>query len=525
MHKRWVQVVIAIAVVIILVIVLVPLFINADTFRPRVESQLSASLGRPVSLGHLSLSVFRGSLVANNVAIADDPAFSSSPFLQAKSFRIGVHLVPLIFHHQIEVTDLALESPSINLIHAQNGKWNFSTLGGASKSSPSGPAQIPELSVGQLTVSDGSATVSSLPATGKPFVYNDINVSVRQFSLRGSFPFQLSAKLPGSGSLALNGNAGPLNQVNAADTPFSATLQLKHFDPVAAGLVQPDQGIKMVVDLDSKLTSNGTTLTSTGKAQATHLQLARTGSPAPNPVNVDYSFEENLVSQAGRIQDIAIHTGSVAAHVTGNYQLTPRAVVLDLHLAAPNLPIDQLQQLLPAFGVSLPTGSQLRGGTLTANLAITGPATATTIAGPVEIDNTTLAGFDLGSKIQGLNPFGKGNGGTAIQTLRATISSSPQITQISNIYGNLPQLGTATGSGTVTPAGALNFKMVATITSSNAAGQVANQAVNTATNFIGGFLHPNRKPAATNAARGIPLSIGGTTANPSIRANVVSMLK
>jgi len=48
MHKRWVQVVIAIAVVIILVIVLVPLFINADTFRPRVESQLSASVGRPV---------------------------------------------------------------------------------------------------------------------------------------------------------------------------------------------------------------------------------------------------------------------------------------------------------------------------------------------------------------------------------------------------------------------------------------------------------------------------------------------
>ena len=184
-----------------------------------------------------------------------------------------------------------------------------------------------------------------------------------------------------------------------------------------------------------------------------------------------------------------------------------------------------MQQLLPAFGVSLPTGSQLRGGTLTANLAITGPATATTIAGPVEIDNTTLAGFDLGSKIQGLNPFGKRNGGTAIQTLRATISSSPQITQISNIYGNLPQLGTATGSGTVTPAGALNFKMVATITSSNAAGQVANQAVNTAANFIGGFLHPNRKPAATNTARGIPLSITGTTANPSIRANLASMLK
>ena len=49
----------------------------------RIEKALSDSLGRPVQLGHLSFSLFSGSLVADNVAIADDPAFGSTPFLRS----------------------------------------------------------------------------------------------------------------------------------------------------------------------------------------------------------------------------------------------------------------------------------------------------------------------------------------------------------------------------------------------------------------------------------------------------------
>ena len=79
--------------------------------------------------------------------------------------------------------------------------------------------------------------------------------------------------------------------------------------------------------------------------------------------------------------------------------------MLDLHIAAPSLPIDQVERLLPVVGIHLPAGSSLQGGTLTANITITGPATTTTLAGPVEIDNTKLLGFDLASKIEGMNPL------------------------------------------------------------------------------------------------------------------------
>ena len=56
-----------------------------------------SALGRKVTLGHISLSLLTGSLVAENISIADDPAFSATPFLEAKELRIGVELGPLIF--------------------------------------------------------------------------------------------------------------------------------------------------------------------------------------------------------------------------------------------------------------------------------------------------------------------------------------------------------------------------------------------------------------------------------------------
>lgn len=524
--KRWGKIAAAIAALFVLVLILVPFFVNADSFRPTLEDQLSTALGRKITLGHLTFSVLGSSLVANDIAIADDPAFGTAPFLVAKSLSIGVEVAPLLFHRQVRITNLVIDTPSINLLHAANGTWNFSTIGGksAAAQSPQQQSAFPDLSVGEFKIKDGSASISSIPAVRKPFVYSGIDVTVHQLSFAKSFPFELSAKLPGSGSLDLKGNAGPLAQKDASDTPFSATLALKQFDPVASGVIDPAQGISMLLDIDSQLASDGTTLTSSGKIKAAKLQLARTGSPTSRPVGINYTVSDNLDARTGHIADISIQTGAVAARIKGDFRLTPQAIVLDLHLAAPNLPIDQLEELLPAFGVRLPTGSSLRGGTLTANLAVSGPATATTIAGPIEVDNTKLDGFDIGSKIQGLNLF-KGGGGTQIQTLRATVASSPQLTQINDIYGNLPQLGTATGSGTVAPSGALDFKMVATLSSSNAVGAVANQAVNTVSDIVGGFLRPKAKPAATNTNRGIPLTITGTASNPTIRANVAAIFK
>jgi AsmA protein len=525
MQKHWLKFVIAAIVVVVIAVVLIPFFVNADAYRPKLQEQLSTAMGRRISLGHLSLSLLSGSLVAEEISIADDPAFSESPFIEAKSLSIGVELQPLLFDREVRITKLAIELPTIHLISKQNGVWNFSSLGkSASTATPQSESAFPDLTVGELKIESGTATVSSLLATEAPITCTAINLDIQQFSFLKAFPFQLSAQLPGAASVDLKGTAGPVAQKNAADTPFNATLQLKHFDPLAAGVVQPSAGIFMVLDLDAKLASDATALTSTGTIQAARLQLSRFGSPAPNPVNIDYTISHDLDARSGKVYDIAIHSGSVAAHVNGNYRLTPQAIVLDLRLAAPNLPIDQLEQLLPAFGVKVPSGSSLKGGTLTASFAITGPATALTLSGPAEIDNTLLTGFDLGSRIEGINPFGTKGGGTGIQTLRADIDSSPQSTRLTNIYGNIPQIGTASGEGSVSPSGALDFKLAAKFNPNTGVGAIAAQAQNLVGNLLGGFA-PLKSKVTAIANNGIPLTITGTSSSPTIRADLKAMLR
>jgi AsmA protein len=525
-EKRWVVFGAVVVGVFLVIIFLVPFFVNADTFRPTIEDQLSTALGRNVSLGKLSFSLLNGSLIAEDIAISDDLAFSKVPFVQAKKLDVGVEVLPLLFHRQVRITRLTIDTPSIQLIEHASGKWNYSSLG-AGSSTPQKPQQaasVPDLSVGELKITSGSAMVSTIPITTKPVEYSDLNLTVKKFSFLKPFPFELSAKLPGGGTLHLNGDAGPFAQNDAAKTPFQAKLELRSFDPVAAGFIDPGKGIAMDSDVDAQITSNGRDATSNGKITASHLQLAPRGSPSRQPVQMDYSVSQNLDTRQGKVSDIAIHTGSVAVHVTGTFQFTPQALMLNLHLSAPSLPIDQLEALLPTVGIQLPSGSSLQGGTLTADMSITGPATAATIAGPVEIDNTKLAGFDLGSRIQGLNALTGTARGTDIKVLKANLTSTQENTRIADIYGDVPAVGTANGQGTVASSGELDFQLTAHLSSSNPVGAMANSALNSVSGMLGGLLHPGAKPTPTGN-RGIPLTITGTATNPSIRANIGAMLR
>jgi len=129
MQKRWLRVVgVAVAAFLLLLVVL-PFLINVNSFRPKIESEATNALGRQVKLGDLSLSILTGTVGVSDISIADDPAFSKSPFITAKSLKVGVELMPLIFSKQLKVTGIALNQPQITLLNAANGTWNFASLG------------------------------------------------------------------------------------------------------------------------------------------------------------------------------------------------------------------------------------------------------------------------------------------------------------------------------------------------------------------------------------------------------------
>jgi AsmA protein len=164
--------------------------------------------------------------------------------------------------------------------------------------------------------------------------------------------------------------------------------------------------------------------------------------------------------------------------------------------------------MLPAAGIVLPSGSQLSGGTLSADLGISGPVDKLVITGPVRLANTKLAGFDLGSKLGALSAFtGKAPSSrdTSIQNASLNAHVAPEGTRADAINLTVPAIGVITGAGTISPGGALDFKMMA--------------------NLQGGMGGALTQKAGLGGGQGggIPFSITGTTSNPSFVPNMAGV--
>jgi AsmA protein len=519
--KKSVKIGLALAIALtIIAAAAIRLFVDANTFRPMIESRLTAALSRKVTLGTLSLSVMTGSLVANDLAIAEDPKFGQTPFFTAKRLRIGVQMKPLIFNSQLIVRSLEIDAPQIDLIRAEDGTWNFSTLShGAGSQNTTQRATLPDLPVGLITIKDGNAKIETLPLQRNPQVYDHLDVKLAHFSMAEAFPFTVSASLPGDGNVAVSGTVGPINPQDAAATTFDAQLTIKHLDPVVAGYVDPAAGISMIGGLDAHIFSDGMNVTSDGIVHAEHLILLEGGKAAPHPLDIHYQVRHSLKGNSGQVSDLALQTGAVAIHIKGTYQLVANVPVFDLSLLAQSVPIDDVQALMPAFGVKLPNDAVLKGGTLSANFAIKGSAKDNVIVGSYEIKDSQLVGYDLGSKIVGIAALGgvKTGNTTAIDIARADMRITKSGSESTNIYSVLPALGESTGSGTVSASGALNFHLISKVTSAKGLNKVG---VNILTK-----LNSTSAAAKPSTATGIPINITGTAENPVITADVNGLVK
>jgi AsmA protein len=499
---------IVVAILIVIAIAL-PFLINVNRFRPKLESELTEALGRQVKVGNLSLSILSGSVSAEDLSIADDPAYSKDPFIRAKSLKVGVEVMPLIFSKTLHVTDITLDKPEIALLRDASGKWNFSSLGNKSaKAAPaSGPSSTPDLSVSKLDVKDGRLSVNRANSSIKPHVYDNVDISVRDFSPTSQFPFTITANLPAGGTAKLEGKAGPINSTDVSESPIEAQINVKGLDLTASGFVEPSTGIAGVADFDGTLNSDGKVLRTSGTLKAAKLKLAVKGSPAPEPVTVKYATDYDLKRQGGTLTQGDVALGKALAKLTGGYQSQGESTILNMKLNADGMPVDDLQSFLPALGVILPSGSKLQGGTLSVNVGITGPVDKLVIVGPIRLAQTKLAGFNLSSKMSAISALSGSQSGsdTSIQNLSTDARVTPEGVRTQNINLTIPALGTVTGNGTISPAGALDYKMNASLSGGAVTGltQLAG---------IGG------------KGGSIPFFIQGTTSDPKFMPDVQGMV-
>jgi AsmA protein len=467
MNRRLKIVGVVVGVLIVLLIA-IPLFIDANAFRPKLESDITAALGRQTKVGNLSLSLFSGSVSADDISIADDPAFSKTPFVQAKSLKVGVELIPLIFSKTLNVTELTLNQPEISLVHSENGdRWNFSSLGNKSSAeskTAAGGSSNPNFSVGKLKVSNGRLTVSRLGKGEQPRTYDKVDIEVSKFSLTSSFPFKMTASLPAGGTLKLDGTAGPIDAENAAHTPLQAKVTIRQMNLAASGFIDPASGIAGIADFDGTVASDGRDAKTSGMLKVDKLQVVAKGAPAARPVQLEYSVTHNLAKQEGALTSGEVTMGKAVAHLSGTYDAHGATTSVNMKLTGQGMPVDDLEAMLPAVGVVLPPKSQLKGGTLEMTFSITGPVDKLVTAGAFKMVNSALAGFNLGSAMSAVSALsGKAPAGndTTIQNFSADVHMAPEGTRADNIDLIVPSLGTVTGAGTVSPSNALAFKMKA----------------------------------------------------------------
>ncbi len=453
---RWCGI---IAVALLLLLLSVPLWIDAASFRPVLESKLSAALAREVRLGELKLTVLAGSVTASDLAIGDDPAFGALPFVRAKSLKLQVELWPLIASRRLNVTGLTIDQPEITLLASPSGRWNFSSLGAQRKSTDeqkrsSAPL---DLAVKLVKIANGRFSVGTI-GKAKPLVLEEVNIELRDFSSTSVFPFSLSARVAGGGDIRLQGKAGPIAEADVVATPAQAGLKITRLDLA-------DSGLGGLVSFDGSGESKDGVLHVAGRLQAENLKLVRQGTAARRVVALDFALQHDLRKQAGVLRRADIHIGKALATLTGSYGARGESTEWKLALTARDMPIPELAEMLPAMGIALPAGSSLQGGTATAGFLAEGPIDNLVTSGTVAFQHTTLAGFDLGGKLSVIERLAgiKRSLDTEIETLSAKVKIAPDGISAEEIRLLVPAIGELGGGGTVSPARALDFRMTAAL--------------------------------------------------------------
>jgi AsmA protein len=510
--KRAFKILAAIVVLLLAVVLALPFLIDVNQFRPYLEQQLSQTLRRTVKIGEIKLALLQGGVSASDLSISDDPAYSKDPFLTAKSLDIGVDMKTLVFDRKLHVKEVTIDGADVTLIQHDNGDWNFSSLAASSpeaeRAAPP-PQATPapangdslDLSVQAIRVTNSRVRLLQPPDKHE---FNDVNFELKDFSKTTAMPFTLDADAGGAGKIKIDGKAGPIPPTNTAETPFNANIQIDGLNLAKSGFINPASGMAGELTFKGDVNSDGKIAAAKGAVTIDKLKISKTGAVAPHPVAANIALAHDLKTRRGNIARSTLKLGAASANISGSYALGGASPSINATLNAPNMPLSEIVAFLPTFDVVLPTGATLDGGTISVDLTARGPAANPNATGQLKIENTTLKGYDLGSKLRFISQLaGISTSPTTPITLASVkFDSDPTIRNIREIVLNAPSIGQLTGSGVITPKQDLDFKMQAVVKT-------------------GGVL------AAALAQRGetttVPFFIKGNASNPTFSADVKSL--
>ncbi|MFP5264756.1 MAG: AsmA-like C-terminal region-containing protein [Blastocatellia bacterium] len=128
-QRRWLPRLLVLVALLVVPLAIAPL-LPLDSLKPAVESRLSASFGRKVTVGSMRLSFWGGPyLTIDGMKAKEDPAFGEGDFLKAGQVRADFAISDYVFRRQVVIDGITIKSPEFTFIKSGDGVWSWTTVG------------------------------------------------------------------------------------------------------------------------------------------------------------------------------------------------------------------------------------------------------------------------------------------------------------------------------------------------------------------------------------------------------------
>lgn len=484
--------------------------VDIAQFRPQIESSLSESLGRPVTVGEMALSLRHLAFTADDIRIGEDPAFGKEPFVAADRLSVQVALWPLLTRRALQVTQLALQQPRIRLIQNRKGRWNFESLGetlAARAAAPPSAVAPTSMRIDALRVAAGELGIRF--DDGSERKLSDLSIRADGLATDRAFSASIAAVGPGGAQAQIDAQVGPLAAGDMLLTPLTAHFTLTGFD-LASGV--PGGGLAGALSYQGDASLSNGALRLSGDATLERLRLYPDAAAAPAPVTFVHRLNYDLKARRGDLSQGEFAIGAAKLTIGGALDNRKAKMNVDLGIEGKALPVNDVQGLLPMLGIVLPEDSKLDGGTLNLSLRAKGSLDALQISGPMRLEHSRLKGFSLGGKISGVLALAglRVPEDTVIESAASDMNLDAAGVAMRNIVAVIADLGRLTGEGTVNAQSQLDFHL--RIQPDAALANGSSVGGNSVASALQGVV-------GTSSRDGIGLTIGGSAEQPKFKVD------
>ena len=374
------RIVAAATLIVLLLFLLRP---GASRLKSRIASSISSGVGRPVDIGAVHIRLLpRPGFDLDNLVVYEDPAFGAEPMLRASEVTAALRLTSLL-RGRLEIARLDLTEPSLNLVHAEGGRWNLEALlertahiplapTGKAKSEPRPGFPYIEATSARINFKNGPEK--------KPYALTNADFSLWQDSENSwgvrlkAQPFRTDLNLNDTGLLQVSGTwqrAGILR-----DTPlqFNVEWGRAQLGQLTKFFTGNDQGWRGEVLVDVALTGTPAKLQiiSNGSIRDFRRYDITSGQALRLEGHCDGEYSSTNHAFHGLVCEAPMGTGLIT--LAGDMGL-PGSHSYGLTLTAENVPASAAVVLVERAKKNLPA-DLVAGGTLRGSIAITENAAA-----------------------------------------------------------------------------------------------------------------------------------------------------